>query len=273
MKFLKKALLVLLLVFLLGWIFLTTLIHQAPMGWLVYQAQQGWISRYLPAQTLQQVKQLDAQAFEGHLGRGQARDLQMAGAEVALVKWQLPWWRLALLQPRLDVQLGEEPLPWQVRLALSPTGSVKLGVEAGSLEVIQGLPVTLQGRLEGQLQAQFQVQEGQLQCLEFQGNWQGVIRLKNPMTVDLGRVGLEPACPAVDELHWHATSTIADEHELELEGQVTTERWSFTGEAWVDETAQMATLLRMLGWRNQSAAREGESAPGQRLEAKGSGRF
>ena len=264
MKLIKQSFLGLLVLVVFSWILLTSLIHQA---------QQGWLSSYLSPQAREQLNRLDAHAFQGYLGRGQARNLQVAGAEVAWVDWQLPWWRLAVLHPVINLQIGEEPLPWQVHLAISPSSRIKVGVEAGSLEVVQGLPVTLEGRLEGLLQARLENRQGQWQCTDLQGNWRGVVRLQNPMTVDLGQISLAPTCPEVDQLHWHATSTIDDKHELELEGRATAERWSFTGDAWVDETAEMATLLRILGWRNQGALREGDQTPGQRLEARGGGRF
>lgn len=273
MKWIKKSVLGLLLVLVFGWVFLTSLVYQAPVSWLVYQAQQGWLAEQLPVETRQLLLQVNADAFEGHLGKGQANNLQLAGGEVARVEWQLSWWRLLFLNPALQVELGEEPLPWRLKASASPWGIYKLELEAGSLEVVQGLPLAFLGRLEGKVVAHLAVNQKRMECVHLQGDWQGVVRLQSPMSFDLGRVSLQPSCPSEQQLGWQLSSAIQNEHQLELQGQASVESWSFTAQAQVHEEAELAALLRMLGWRVQGPIQEGGLAPGQRLEARGGGRF
>ena len=263
MKWVIKSFVSLLLLVIFTWIFLVSLLVQAPAAWLVYQAQQGWLATYVPSDMRSNLDQLDAQAIQGRLGRG----------EMASLSWQLPWWRLALLHPQLEVQMGEQPLPWQLKVALRPTGQLDMQLQAGSLEVLQGLPLAFQGRLEGQVEARLASQQGRLSCQKLSGEWQGVARLESPLQVDLGRILLQPRCASEDTLGWQLESQLQGEHRLHLDGQASLERWSFQAQAEVHEAAPLASLLNMLGWRSQGALREGELAPGQRLEARGGGRF
>lgn len=275
MKRLYKLLLGSLAGLLLIWIFLVTLIYQTPAAWLVYQAQAGIFSGYLPSEAHKLVQQLDVQAVQGRLGQGRIEALTLQGIDIQELHWSLSPWRLALLHPAIQVQLGAGPLPWKLDLALSPGGSLQLGLEPGSLEVIQGqaLPLALQGRLEGRLNLKASLQQGQLSCQQLDGHWQGVVRLTQPMTIDLGRVQLEPECTSPQQLSWQLTSTISGEHHLNMSGEAGLDAWQFTAQAEVSEKAELGSLLRMLGWRDQGAIRDGELAPGQRLEARGGGRF
>ena len=273
MRHIKKVLFGLVALVVFSWLLMTSLVHQAPVGWLVYQAQQGSLGSDWPAEIRRPLLAIDAQAFQGSLGRGQAHNLHLAGVEVARLDWQVSWWRLATLNPVVKLQVGEEPLPWTMRLAINPAGRVTLDVEAGSLEAVQGLPVAFQGRLEGGLRARLDVAQEGISCQSVSGNWQGVARLHGPMQVDLGRVRLEPSCPAADAIAWQVTSQLTNEHRLDLQGQVNAQRWSFTAEAQVHDEAELAPLLQMLGWRRVGTLQEGELAPGQQLEARGGGRF
>lgn len=273
MSWIKKSLLGLLAASVFIWVFLVSLLLQAPAGWLVYQAQQGGLAAYVPADARPFLAQVDAQALQGRLGRGEAHNLQLAGVELAEVSWRLPWWRLALLYPEIQLKLGEPPVPWELSVAMTPTGAARIHLDAGSLESVRGLPVAFQGRLEGRIEANMTWNQGQWACQTLKGRWQGGLRLQSPMQVDLGRVSLEPECPAADALAWRVGSRLEGEHQVELEGQTSGQSWRFTAQAQVHDQAELAPLLNMLGWRHQGAIQEGDVAPGQRLEARGGGRL
>ncbi|WP_114417819.1 type II secretion system protein N [Marinospirillum perlucidum] len=274
MKVVQFILLRLAFVLLCAWIFVVTWIHQAPVPWLLEQAQRGWLASWVPPAQKNLVNQLSPQAFNGTLGAGEASQLSLAGLQLDSVQWQLSWWRLALFWPRLSVHLGDTPLPWVLEATAAPWGS-QVTLQAGSLEVLRGeaLPLALQGRLEGQLRFIPTLGGGVFACQKLEGQWQGRVRVASPLQVDLGEVRLEPGCPQSQQLTWTLAAVKQDAHELHLQGQAEAGRWSFTATAQSAQEAQLGSLLQLLQWRPTRTINQGELAPGQEYEARGSGRF
>jgi len=86
-------------------------------------------------------------------------------------------------------------------------------------------------------------------------------------------VHLEPQCIGSQQLGWQVTSAISGEHQMQLQGEAGQNSWQFSAQAEVNQNAELAPLLNMLGWRDQGALGASDLAPGRRLEARGGGRF
>ncbi|WP_027849568.1 type II secretion system protein N [Marinospirillum minutulum] len=264
-KKLRTFLLGVLFLLLFSWVFLVTFIALAPVEWLLLQTV---------AQTTAQAKQpqMTWQKIEGTLAKGSAERINLPGISLEDVSWNLPIWRLALALPQLNLSLGDENLAkngaWQLQASLTPWGSLSARLKAGDLALLRsnGLPWALEGVLAGELNLQAKLQGQMLSCQSLTGSWQGDLAVLQPMPLDLGQVFLQPSCPDSQTLDWKLTAKQTGEHQITLEGQaeLANRRWSFSGQAKLEEQAQLRPALQMLGWRRNN---QGE------FQGRGSGRF
>lgn len=256
MRLLWPLLKYLLFPLLLCWLFIVTLVVQAPIGWLAWKAQQHQL---LPAG-------VSWQQLEGRIGKGQVTGLRVQGVELDSLRWSVPSWRLLLVIPRLDVRLISEQQDWLLQLNTSPLGSIKGHLQPGGMDVLRGqpLPISLQGQLQGQLDFAMQLQQGQLTCSDLQGELSGEVQVLQPMDIELGQVSFKPVCRTEQQLEWLFSSELKDQHQLQINGQMAHNTWSFTALADTQENAAITPILQLLQWRAQ---------PGGRYSAQGSGRF
>lgn len=265
-KKLRTLLFGLLFLLLFSWIFLVTFIAQAPAEWLLFQAQNKGL-----------IKQLAWQNVQGSLSKGRAQRLDLPFISLEDVSWNLSIWRLALANPIIYLQIGNEVLdksilesnqPWQLQTSLLPWGSLTANLKAGDLALLKsnGFPWALKGELAGELNLQAKLQGQTLSCQSLTGSWQGDLTVLQPMPLDLGQVFLQPTCPDTQTLDWLLAAEQTSEHQINLEGQANakTRRWSFTAQAKLEEQAKLQPALQMLGWRRDN---QGD------FQAKGSGRF
>lgn len=264
-KKLRTFLLGVLFLLLFSWVFLVAFIALAPVEWLLLQTV---------AQTTAQAKQpqMTWQKIEGTLAKGSAERINLPGISLEDVSWNLPIWRLALALPQLNLKLGNEQLAkneaWQLQASLTPWGSLSARLKAGDLALLKsnGLPWALEGILAGELNLQAKLQGQTLSCQSLNGSWQGGLKALQPMQLDLGQINLQPTCPKAQSLTWLLTAEQTAEHQINLEGQaeLANRRWSFSGQAKLEEQAQLRPALQMLGWRRNN---QGE------FQGRGSGRF
>lgn len=256
-KKLRTFLLGVFFLLLFSWVFLVTFIALAPVEWLLVQTKQP---------------QITWQKIEGTLAKGSAERINLPGISLEDVSWNLPIWRLALALPQLNLKLGNEQLAkneaWQLQASLTPWGSLSARLKAGDLALLRsnGLPWALEGTLAGELNLQAKLQGQRLSCQSLTGSWQGDLAVLQPMPLDLGQINLQPTCPKAQSLAWLLTAEQTGEHQINLEGQaeLANRRWSFSGQAKLEEQAQLRPALQMLGWRRNN---QGE------FQGRGSGRF
>lgn len=261
-KKLRTFLLGVLFLLLFSWVFLVAFIALAPVEWLLLQTV---------AQTTAQAKQpqMTWQKIEGTLAKGSAERINLPGISLEDVSWNLPIWRLALANPVIYLQVGsDEEQPWRLQASLLPWGSLTANLKAGDLALLRsnGLPWALEGILAGELNLQAKLQGQRLSCQSLTGSWQGGLKALQPMQLDLGQINLQPTCPKAQSLAWLLTAQQDSQHQINLEGQaeLANRRWRFSGQAKLEEQAQLRSALQMLGWRRNN---QGE------FQGKGSGRF
>lgn len=241
---------------LLCWLFLVALVLQAPISWLAWKAEQY---QRLPAG-------VSWQQLDGRLGQGQVSGLQVQNLALDHLQWSLPSWRLLLMIPRLEIRLSSQP-DWLLQLDVSPSGSIRGQLKPGDMDLFNrlGLPLKLEGQLQGQLDFMLRVQQqGQLTCSHLLGEVYGEVQVLQPMPVDLGQISLQPSCTNEQQLEWLFSSELSNQHQLRINGQMTDTRWSFTGQAETQENAALAPILQLLQWRQQ---------PAGVYRAQGGGRF
>ncbi len=256
-KKLRTFLLGVLFLLLFSWVFLVAFIALAPVEWLLAQTKQP---------------QITWQKIEGTLAKGSAERINLPGISLEEVSWSLPIWRLALALPQLNLKLGNEQLAkneaWQLQASLTPWGSLAANLKAGDLALLRsnGLPWALEGTLAGEFNLQAKLEGQRLSCQSLTGSWQGGLKALQPMQLDLGQINLQPTCPKAQSLTWLLTAEQTGEHQINLEGQaeLANRRWGFSGQAKLEEQAQLRPALQMLGWRKNN---QGE------FQGRGSGRF
>lgn len=274
MRILRRGLLFLPLALLFCWLLLVALIWQAPVAWLVQQAQSGVLSSYLAPAQRQQLQQVRWQQLDGSLGRGQAVALQLPGMVVSQVQWRVSFWRLLLLWPAAELQLGQEA-PMALRLSALPTGRVKLRLQGGGLDALRGhpLPWALDGQLDGQLHYTARLTPAGPECLGAGGQLTGPLQVLQPLPMNLGEVQLGLNCQPGQLAGWSLLANRAGQHQVSLQGEAGAGQWRFEAGAQVREGAELQGILRLLNWRVQGEVSQGELVPGQVYRATGSGRF
>lgn len=274
MRLLRRGLMFVPLALLFCWLFVVTLIWQAPVAWLVQQAQSGLLSGYLARAQRQQLQQVRWQQLDGSLGRGQALELQLPGVVISQVEWRVPFWRLLLLWPAAELRLGGLD-PLQVSLSVLPTGSINLKLQGGALDAVRGFPLpwALDGQLDGQLHYRARLTPAGPECLSAGGQLAGPLQVLQPLPMNLGEVQLGLNCQSGQLVSWSLLANRAGQHQVSLQGQAEAGRWRFEAGAEVRDGAELQTILRLLNWRVQGPVGQGELMPGQVYKATGSGRF
>lgn len=257
------------------WVFLVSLVYLAPVEWLVLQARSGVLQVFVPTATQRVLQQTEWQALEGKLGYGRVVQLEVAGQQFQTLQWSIHPVSLLLFRPALRVTVDSRQ-PWLLRVSPAGINGFRLELQAGDLAAVKGkspLPWQLDGDLAGTLQLHGQWLAGRLQCIRLQGQLSGPVRLVQPLSLELGQVGLHVECRDADQLHWALTADQPAAHQVRVEGQLYGNRWQFQAQAAVAEQAELARILQLLNWQRQEAITQGEMAPGQVYQGRGGGQL
>ena len=261
--------------FIFIWLLVILVIWQAPVNWLLQQAQAGILHQFLTTEQQRYIDEIKWQALEGTLGTGQATNLETHLVGFDQLKWNVSFWRLALLWPAVNVTIGESK-PWTVSASLQSNGDFYLTTQGGELEHLYGTSASkwrLAGLLEGAFSLRGRLDNAGFKCIDFNTDVNGVLQILQPMPLDLGVVEIKSNCLADQVINWKTQAKQANQYLFNAEGELTPSHWRLIANAEVKDGHNLHGLLHMLNWPQKPQIEPSELAPSKLYSTNKSGTF